>query len=225
MMIILLACFASAHAADSAKGQARLFAGGLTAKPDEVNTVIQPAGLEEMKTLGAYGMEGSVRVFPGFNLGLRFVGKYGKVKEKATIPVNSANPYYSSVQTQEMLITARISLINTSFFIFDVFGGGGWQQGKLDIRTATGDGYYDASNSASPASSYGASIGFGFASTYLFIEAGQDTSSLSGFTRTGVTTTNIQSVDTGGPFVFVGLCFNGVPGLSKNTSSGGGGKK
>ena len=202
--------------ADSApRGQSRLFAGGLTASPDQMNTVLEAGGLESMKTVGAYGVEGSYALLPQFNLGIRFVGKYAKVREKAAVSAVPANPYYASLQSQAIMASARIALISTSFFIVDVFGGAGYQNAKVDIRTSSGDGYYDGSQKISPVSQYGASMGFGFKNVYLFAEVGQENSKLSEFTRTGTTSSSIEEINTGGPFVFIGLCMNGVPGITR----------
>ena len=216
LIALLFAITSSFAFADSAaKGQSRFFAGGLTASPDQVNTVLEAGGIENLKTIGAYGVEGSYALLPRFNLGLRYVGKYAKAKEKANPPAVPLNPYYASLQSQAYMASARITLISTSFFMVDVFGAAGIQQGKVDIRTASGDGYYDSSEKSEFMSQYGASMGFGFKNVYLFAEAGQEVSKFKSFARKGTTSASIEEINTGGPFVFIGICMNGVPGITR----------
>jgi len=192
----------------------RLFGGAQSLSPTPVNDDLQAQGLEQYKNINLYGMEVGYRLLSMVNFGVRVIGKYQQVKETTPNPANSQNPYFSSLQQTEGFGVLRVSLVDSNFFMLDFFGGAGVSSLKLDVRTSSGEGSYEqTSENYAFATTFGASVGFGWSNVYLFLEGGQETVTFNGFSRLGTTSSSIDKIDGSGAFVMLGLAFKGIPGF------------
>lgn len=206
LSVVLSSNFAFADG--PSKGQIRLFGGTVSASADEANSELKTAGINEVKSVISGGVEASAPIFSTFNLGIRYAAKYAKVKETAAVSANPSNPYYGAVQAESFMGVARLALVSSSFFVLDVFGSAGVQDGKLEIRNSSGNGIYENKKTTDWMSQYGASMGLGFSDFLLFAEVGQEVSRLSNLERTGNTNNTIEEINTGGPFVYFGIILN-----------------
>ncbi len=212
-LILLILCYSiSGHAVDfnGPPGQLRLFIGTLSSSPKQVNTELNAQGIETFGSLSNFGIEGTYQVLPRVNLGVRGEGKWQKVKELASPPVNALNPYYSSIQQSAALLVLRVDVIRTPVFRFDIFGGAGTAATKMDLRSASGDSNYSRTMS-SVISEAGASIGVGWSNIYFLVEGGTEWNKVNSLSKTGASSASVNEIDLSGSFVTIGILFNGLP--------------
>lgn len=202
----------ASHALDfnGPPGQLRLFIGTLSSSPKQVNSELEAQGIGTFGSLSTFGIEGTYQVFPRVNFGVRGEGKWQKVKELASPPVDALNPYYSSVQQSAALLVLRVDVVRTPVFRFDIFGGAGTAATKMDLRTAAGDSSYSRTMS-SMISEAGASLGVGWSNIYFVIEGGLEWNKVNSLSKTGASSTAVTEIDLSGSFVTVGVLFNGLP--------------
>jgi hypothetical protein len=196
---------------ENARFHVRLYGGAHSIQPTDLNNVVTPVSIEEFKSLPIYGLEVAYAVLPFVTTGVRMEAGYTRNKETSASPTVPDNPYYSSISTQETSAVVRLTVLHTQVVHFDVFGALGSTKASVDVRTGSGEATYTAQNSLGGTQSYGASIGGGWSSVYLYLEGGHRNVTLSDITREGHLSNNITSLDLSGNYVKVGLLFAGLP--------------
>jgi hypothetical protein len=206
-----------AWAADQPPAVLRLLVGNESISPSQLNTYAENQGLKTYNGIGLYGVEATKTLGSILELGVRGVWKYNKVKETASPSANPQNPYYSSIQQSEVELVARFDLLTTPIVRLDVFGGAGPANTSVDVRTAAGEGNF--SKTTSYMASAGGSVGIGWGNIYFTVEVGNEWNKVSDLTRKNFTPTSIDQIDLSGPYVLVGLTFNGLPNFIKPKAS------
>lgn len=190
--------------------QIRVWVGTQSVSPGPVNDYLTSQALKTFGNVGTYGIEGTHKFLSRLNFGVRGEGKYQKVKETAAVSADPANPYYSSIQQVSALLVLRLDLVKSQFLKIDAFGAAGTTSTSMDLRTSLGDSNYSHAMT-SPVTKVGGSVGLGWSNIYFLVEAGYESNKVGSFTRTGATTSSIDTLDLSGSFVNVGLIFQGLP--------------
>lgn len=211
----------TARAADAEKDkkvfEARVFGSGVSIAPRAFNAQVAAGALQSFDKQTGLGIEVAFPVIPMVKVGARAEARYMKVNETATTPAVPLNPYYSSIQQNTAEAVLRLALLDTSFARLDVLGSIGVSNTIVDLRTASGEGTYaatDAQQKSNLISRYGASAGFGFGNVLLFVEGGYETNVVGDYKTLG-NAKPIGPIDLSGNYVAVGLLFGASPGFVK----------
>lgn len=216
--LVLMICALNATLSSAAPKdtQGRLFAGGTSVSPANVNEEVRANGLKKISATLLVGLEATYPIAPSLDLGLRYIKNQVDRDEDPSDPLSSDKIYIS----QDLLMgIARVPLVKSNFFRFDIFGGwGAAMSSTLKLEAGTQKGELSKRPFESMISAYGASVSIGYKSFFLFVEAGGMSNSVGGFQKTGTMNDNIQRMDLSGPYALVGVNFTGMP-------SGGSSKK
>lgn len=212
LLLLVLIYTLPSHALDigGSPAQLRFFVGTQKVSPGEVNDVLKADGVDSYSSISTYGIEGTYQIVPRLNVGVRGEGKWQKVKETASPPANTQNPYYSSLQQSAALLVARVDLVTGAVFRMDAFGAAGTAATSMDIRGPAGDSKYSHAMS-SIVYEAGASIGVGWGNMYFSVEAGNEWNKINGLTKTGASSSALTAIDLSGGFLTIGVLFNGLP--------------
>lgn len=195
--------------------QGRLFIGADFIKPTNVNTQLSDNGFQTLKNVVQYGAEVTFAVTPWLDFGGRYV-RHG-VDLSGTSSTTNAT-YTTSIRQDSVIFLARLPIVRTSVFKFDLFGGGGAGNTNFTVQTSgasTGSYSSSATWQKNPLLAGGASIGIGYKKVYFYIEGGYEQNKTTGMTQSGSLSMDVSSLDLSGPYVMIGLLFDGAKGSKK----------
>lgn len=211
--LLSFSLFASVTFAKEIPVQGRFFIGSTTTDAKNLNENVEPLGLKKMEIATKVGFEITYPIFNNFNVGARYTKYMVNNDEQPPDPVND---YNYTIDQDSVLLVARLALIKSDNFIADVFAGYGGANTTFKLKTASQSGEMTRKASegwfATPYSAAGASISVGAKQIYFNVEAGYEQNKADSFTRTGSISTNLNTVDLSGPYVTIGLVFDGIPG-------------
>lgn len=193
--------------------QGRLFAGVYSIDPKNVNETIEAQGLKKMDSINRLGVEITYPLHRFLDVGMRYTKRIAGVEEN---PEDSNTDYTARVDQDSVMFLARVPLVKSDIFYFDIYAGVGGSNTTLTVKTATQNGDFQRRASgdwfATPYAAAGASFAVGYKKVYLIFEGGIETNKVDGFTRSGTASTSIDTLDLSGSYFSVGLMFDGVPG-------------
>jgi hypothetical protein len=192
--------------------QARLLAQISKVNPEQVNTELSGQGLKEYKYYSALGVEMTYPVIRFFDFGLRYVHRQVTNDED---PSTAATAYSATLTQDAILLIGRVPVLRSGLLKLDLFAGAGGTNTTFEESTAALSGKLTrkASSSdwlAAPYVAYGASVGVGYKKFYLFAEGGFERNNISRLKSSGTMSGNISEINLNGPYVMVGLLFDGV---------------
>ena len=195
---------------------ARAFVGGTEADLDDLNQEMTAQSLEEIETVAHMGVEATHSIYKFFEYGFRYTKRFAKKEELIN---NIATDYYGELSQDSVMLLARVPVIKTNIFRFDLFGGVGGTNTTFKIKSASQDGEISKKEAgdwfAEPITSFGGSFAVGYKKLYLVVEGGVESNKIDGFKRTGNINTNINEIDLSGAYFTVGLLFDGLSGSRK----------
>ena len=216
LAFLVAGCIDAASAAQQFPVQARLFAGGTSANPTNLNDQMTTLGINEFKTITKYGVEATYAVMSNLDFGIRYQKRNQKNLEKTPTP---GQDYFAQIDQDNVLLIARVPFYRNPYMRFDIYGGVGGSNTTFKLKTATQEGELTKREGgdwfASLTTSFGASAAFGYKSFFFVVEGGMETNKVDGFKRTGTVSNNIQTIDLSGGYVTVGLMFDGLTATSK----------
>jgi hypothetical protein len=191
--------------------QARLFASATKVDPSALNAEMTSEGLMNYSYFTAVGVEMTYPMGRLLDVGLRYTKHWQQLDEK---PITTATEYYGKMDQDTVSAVLRIPVMRRGMLKFDVFGAIGGTNSTFTMKTATVDGSLKKSNSgdywvATPYYAAGSSVGIGFKKFYIFAEAGYENNRVNNFTSQG-TIADIGTIDMSGPYLLVGVLFDGV---------------
>lgn len=195
-----------AMAASEVKGQGRLFLGSTAIKPDNMNTELAVQGLEQMDLLNQFGVEITTPFFKNIDAGFRYAKRLQSSEEN---PANNSTDFNAELTGDSFLGVARFSLIKSTFFRADVFGGVGISNTNYKIKTATQDG--ELSKKTTPTYAAGGSVGIGYKQFYFMLELGIEGNTAKSFSSQGNINSSVTEIDMSGSTITLALMFDGVP--------------
>jgi len=132
-------------------------------------------------------------------------------------PDNMLTNYEGEIQQDSVYGVLRIPFVRTPIIRADVVGAVGGANTTFKIKTASQDGQLIKKSDpfGSVVMNYGGSLAVGFSGVYLVVEAGVETNKMDGFKREGTINNNVDKIDISGPYVTVGLMFDGVTATKK----------
>jgi hypothetical protein len=210
---LTLSPFASALASENNFPiQGRLFVGNTFISPTELNNEMAAQGLQKFTGIPEIGVEITYPLIRLLDVGMRYTRK-GATQYDVGSTTSTTNR--GDIRQDSILLLARVPFVRTSLFKFDVFAGLGGNNTTFEIKSAAENGQLTkkASSSywfASPEFSAGASAGLGFQKVFLFLEGGYDRARATGLSRTGNVGSNVSAIDISGPYVMLGLLFDGI---------------
>lgn len=207
LILFVLTAFCHSSFAGEFMAQGRIFGGNTTAAPTELNNEMTAQGLKTYGTLGKIGAEITYTAFKSVEVGFSYTKRGVLVEEN---PENPATAYDANLSQDIFMGVARVPFLKNKNFRMDIFAGVGGANTKLTVRTATQNGELSNGSSATVVYSYGASIGFGINGIYLYAEGGFDNNLVKDLTRTGTINNNVQEMNLSGPYISLGLLFDGV---------------
>ncbi len=219
VVAMVIGCFSMTANAAVFRADARLFAGITTAAPGNLNQEMKAQGLNDFKSIMKYGVEITYPVTSFLNGGLRYTKRYVSTSEISPAGAN----FYGLINQDSVSLIARAPLVNGDAFRFDIFGGVGGTNTSFTIKTATQAGNLDRRDSgdwfSTLTTTAGASVGVGHKSFFVYVEGGYESNKVDSFKRSGNINGNIQTIDLSGPYVMLGLMFNGVTASTKTSAS------
>ncbi|MNK55176.1 hypothetical protein D3C87_741840 [compost metagenome] len=196
--------------------QGRLFAGTYTINPTNVNETIEAQGLKKLDNATRLGVEITYPLYKYLDVGMRYTKRLGDAEEN---PKDPNTDYSAKIDQDSVLLLARVPLVKSDVFRFDVFAGVGGSNTTLKVKTSSQDGEFSRRASgdwlATPYAAAGGSFAVGYKQFYLVFEGGFESNKVDGFTRSGSASNNIKTMDLSGSYFSVGLMFDGVPGSIK----------
>jgi hypothetical protein len=210
---VLQAALAGAALAETKfPARGRLFFGASFIKPDDVNAVQSAEGLDPHKALIHYGVEITTPVYKILDLGFRYQRHMGRANE-----LGSSGPTtnYSEFDQHAVQAVARVGLLRTNVFKFDLFGGVGGANTTFTISTAGQSGELKKVAASKEwlgalVGSYGASASVGYKNVFLTLEGGMEINKASDLTRSGTVSATIEKLNLSGPYILIGLMFDGI---------------
>lgn len=208
--LLALTFAGSALAMESFTAQARLFLGSASIKPDEMNALLTSQNLKNIQSYGQFGLEITYPLTPFLDVGMR----YSRRSASTLTSLSPSGTPYADLWQDAILLLARVPVLRSALFRADVFGGLGGTNTTLDIRTATMNGTLARKGPdkwiGAPYLSAGASAGIGYKSFYFYLESGYDFNKVSGLSQSGTITGSLNTIQLSGPYVMLGLMFDGV---------------
>lgn len=196
--------------------QARLFVGSTSINPDNLNDSLEADGLEKMDGITHLGVEITYPVLKYLDVGARYTKKYTDSEEN---PANPATNFTAELSQDNYLLIARVPVVRSDSFRFDVFAGVGGTNTNVKLKTISQNGELTKGigNSwySSPYAAAGVSVGMGFKKVYVVVEGGYEHNKVDGFKRSGNPNANIDDLDLSGGYFTIGLMFDGIPGTTK----------
>jgi hypothetical protein len=210
LLVIILLLGQGSRAADMGLGQGRLFLGTTWTKPSELNTELTAQGLKNIESNPHFGIEITFPTFQYLNLGLRYSHYTLSQGESSS---GSGTDYKAELSQDGLMGIARLPLVRSDVFYFDLFAGVGANKSVYTEKTASQDGKLE--KDASPMMAGGASLAFGYKKYFLFVEGGYESNKLEDLTKSGNLNGNVKTIDLSGSYVIAGLMFEGIPIFSK----------
>lgn len=214
LLVFLPVSFVSA--AEKFPVTARLFAGTVSTKPEDLNTEMKAQNLKEFTNVTQFGAEATYPLTFFIDVGFRYTKRIQKMAES---PDNILTDYEGEITQDSVYGVLRIPFVRTPIIRADVVGAVGGANTTFKIKTASQDGELtkksEGASFASMVMNYGGSIAVGFKGVYLVVEAGVETNKMDKFKRSGTINSNVDKIDISGPYVTVGLMFDGVTATRK----------
>lgn len=215
LTILIFFMTKSVYAADILV-QGRVFIANTKINPTELNSALNSEGLKTIDKTTNFGVEITFPKFVFLEPGMRYTRRTFNAEEN---PASSLTNYEAKGTQDSILFLARVPLVRSSFFRFDVFGGIGGNNTRVKLKTAMSDGELSRSATgdwlATPYYAAGSSVGFGFRNVYLYAEGGYENNKVSSLRQTGTIHTSVSSLDLSGSYFMIGLMFDGVKGFKK----------
>ena len=217
MQIILVVAFAifcilpqNAFAKD-VPAQVRLFAGGTSVDPTDLNQELEANSLKKIDKVVNAGVEGTFPLFRFLEPGIRLTKILARADESNASPLTE---YSAEIDQTALTFVARVPFVKTSLLRVDAFAAVGGTNTTVKWKTATQDGELSRRKSsdwfAEPYTAYGASVAVGYKKFYFVVEGGMQMNQVDDFTRTGTVNSNVNEIDLGGGYLTVGLMFDGL---------------
>ncbi len=188
-----------------AKG--RVFLGGASTNPTELNTEMAAQNIKDYKNLIKYGADITYSLSSYLDVGLR----YERIGQRnLEVTETAGQSFYSELLQDAVMGVARVPLLKSGFARADFFGAIGASSTTLTLKNATQDGKLTKANYSSPVAELGASIGFGYKNVFLYVEGGYSMNQVSSLDREGVIGSNVDKIDLSGSYVVIGLLFDGI---------------
>lgn len=222
-LLAALVLFTSAPiAAHSAEfpAQGRLFFGATKSEPKGLNTELSNSGFKSVDLVNRFGVEILFPVVHVLDVGLRYTKTHHTIDESSQTPGQS---YNALIDQDSVIGVARVSVLKTSLLRADAFVGAGGSNTSFKFKNATLDGELSKREAsdwfASIRTMYGVSAAIGHKNFYFVVEMGMDHNSINSLKSSGSLnaglTSNVQSVDLSGPYVTIGLLFDGITASSR----------
>lgn len=195
--------------------QGRVFIANTSIKPESLNTILKSDSLKTVDKTFNYGVEITFPVSRFLEPGMRYTHRTITSDED---PSNTQTTYSLDGKQDSILFLARILIIKSPVFRWDIFGGIGGSNTTLKYSSASHNGEYSKSKVAdwyaTPYYSFGSSFGIGFNSILLFGESGYESNKVKSFTTTG-NVTSLSELNMSGTYFMIGIMFDGVKGYKK----------
>lgn len=204
-MISISACVSISYGAASKSSsninaQARLFVGGMTLNPSDVNTVIEADGLDKIKSGSQFGIEGLTKANDYLSVGVRYNKIYADSKK---------DNYKADFSQDNTLVTLHLHLFQNDVFKIGLFTGlGNSLASTLNVRTSSQNGTYTKKNDSNI--NYGLEMAVGYKKVFLLIEGGYSHNKVDEMTTSGTLTPKISTIDMSGPYVNAGILVEGL---------------
>ncbi len=211
-VLLIILNFNSVQAAEiKIPVQARFFAGMTNADPKNVNETLEAQGLKKFQGITQLGFEATYPILNYLNVGVRYTKRLADVDE-----TSGTNGYTAKIDQDSVLLVARVPFVKTDIVRLDAFAGFGGSNTTLKVKTATQDGDFTKRASgdwlATPYTAVGGSVAIGYKQFYFYVEGGMETNKVDGFKTSGITSSNINTLDLSGGYFTVGLMFDGLSG-------------
>jgi hypothetical protein len=209
-LTVLMLFMAQASLADSLIAKIRVFAASTTANPKELNDDLAAQNMKDLKSLTKHGVDLSHQINSRWDLGLR----YERTGQRSLEITPTPGQNHQATLIQEAIYgVARVNFTKHDNFRADAFVGAGAASTKLNVVSPSQDGYLFTDGYKNFVAKTGASVGVGLTEVFLFLEGGYDFNSVSsGLDRDGNMNGNVGTLDLSGPYVSVGILFEGITG-------------
>lgn len=174
--------------------------------PTALNTLTAPDNVDALDSIYGIGLEADAR-YKWVKFGTRFKAVLMS-KNAPNAPANSSAGL--TVEQYSAGALVRVPLTEQDHFQFDVLAEIGGANTKIDVETSSaGKGTF--SKEAGLFGRAGASVGVGWPTFKIYLEAGQEWNNLNNLKFEGNLANNVSEVDFSGPYYSVGLIFSGIP--------------
>ncbi|UOF02463.1 hypothetical protein [Bdellovibrio reynosensis] len=193
--------------------QARFFFGNSTIDPEQLNTAVEAQGIKKFESAMQFGVEVTYPVLKYLDFGVRYT-KHSQTNTEDTD--NIITEYSTKIDQDGVLLVGRVPILREGIFRVDAFAGFGGTNTTVTVKSATQDGEYTRKEAegwfSTPYAAYGVSAGIGYKQLYLMFEGGMEINKVSGFTRAGSVSANMDEVDLSGSYFTIGIMLDGIPG-------------
>jgi len=206
VLVGLLVVSENSFAGDEVINQIKILYGQRSLDPKDANTLVEGDGIEAIKKINYLGLEASKDLGSVVNLGLRM--NLGTMRAKPTDSTASGT-YYALLSQVDFLIMLNFPLIKSEKFKAEIVSGIGASSSSITMKTASQDGGFSATQSL-PTAVIGAAVAVGHKYVFLRIEGGYEYSKAGSLVKTGTPTGTLETLDTSGPYVSVGILIDGL---------------
>lgn len=175
-------------------------------EPTALNNLTAPDNVQKLDSITSIGLEADAK-YKWLKVGTKFT--YALMsKEPANAPVGGTSSLTVNQYTVGLL--ARVPVVDTDLFMFDVMAELGMSNNKIDIQTSTsGKGTFTKDGNFYQRA--GVSAGIGWQTFKFYAEVGQEWNKLDDLKFEGTLANNVTSADFSGPYVSVGIIILGLP--------------
>lgn len=211
--LIVLALFVQSKSfAAEFPAKGRIFIGSNSSSPADLNAEMTTQNFKTFSTVTKYGTDITYALNNIIDVGFR----YEKINQTNLESVVTANQNYQATLSQDAVLgIARGPLIKNQNLKADAFLGIGVSNTTFSMKNATQDGQLSTGNYNSPVAEAGLTFGAGYKNVFLTFEAGYVYNKVSGLQKSGTITSSMSSIDLSGPFLTIGLAFDGITATSK----------
>lgn len=206
LISFLLFMFCASFVRADQMGQGRLYLGGTTVNPTDLNSQLTAQSIKEVKLVNQYGVEITFPTFDVLQAGLRYSKHMVSLDEQ---PSSGATDYKVDLDQDVILGIVRWPFFKNDNVYLDVFGGLGASKATYKIKSASAEGGLE--QGTAPNYLAGASIAVGFKKFYFVVESGFEGNKLDHLDQSGNLNSTMTSIDMSGPYVLIGLMFDGIP--------------
>lgn len=197
-----------AFAADIKWSEIRLFGttNSFTNTQTDLDNLTSADKTPSLTQYTGYGLEAYGQM-NWFKFGFRYKGAWASLT-----PDNSTTPATAFLHLQQAGggPVLRIALINQDWLLLDIFGEVGSTNTTIDVLTkSSGSGTFSKNGTIYERA--GASLGIGWSSFKLYVEAGKEWNKVDTPTFTGTLSNSITSIDLSGTYIGFGMIIVGVP--------------
>jgi hypothetical protein len=215
--LLVLSSAQTGLCAESFPAQGRLFVGNTFISPAELNSEMSAQGLTPFKGMPELGLEITYPLWRLLDVGMRY-SRRGATEYLAGS--TAATTFRGDLRQDSILLLARVPVVRTQVLKFDLFAGFGGNNTTFEIASAGENGQLTRKASselwvASPEASAGASVGVGYRKFFLYVEGGYDLNRAHHLARTGTVGGSVGTIDLSGPYVLLGVLFDGISGTKQ----------